>query len=89
MKTFNDSDMATFISILDNTRDIYIKIDKDSITPDMNLKNDLGIDSLGKVNLYYEISDLLETDDDEEETLNWKLVRDVLVYINENADDSE
>lgn len=89
MKTFNESDMATFISILDNTRDIYIKIDKDSITADMNLKNDLGIDSLGKVNLYYEISDLLETDDDEEETLNWKLVRDVLVYINENADDSE
>lgn len=89
MKTFNDSDMATFISILDNTRDIYIKIDKDSITPDMNLKNDLGLDSLGKVNLYYEISDLLETDDDEEETLNWKLVRDVLFYINENADDSE
>lgn len=89
MKRYDDNDMAYLISVLENTSDIFIKIDPTNITPEMNLKNDLGLDSLGKINLFYELSDALETEDDEEETLNWKIVRDVLIYINENIDDSQ
>lgn len=84
MKKFEDVDLEYLIDVLEDTKDIFIRIPKDSIKASHNLKNDLGLDSLGKINLFYEISDRLETEDDEEETLAWKEVSDILSYIHEN-----
>ncbi|EQC47696.1 hypothetical protein [Bacteriovorax sp. Seq25_V] len=87
MKQFNDDDLEFLISAIEETDDVFVKLPVGRIRPEHDLAKDLGLDSLGKINLFYEISDRLETDDEEEETLDWKQVRDILSYIHENRND--
>jgi acyl carrier protein len=70
--------------IITNTDDIFVRIPVDEIKGDHKIQEDLGIDSLGLVNLFYEISDEVESDDDEEVAANWSTVSDITKYIEEN-----
>ena len=67
--------------IIKDTEDIFIRIEIDSIKPDNSLTEDLGLDSLGKVNLFYEIIDTLGRDDSEEVLEKWNLVSDIIAYM--------
>ncbi len=87
MKHYNEDDLEFLVSAIEETDDVYVKLPVGKIRAEHDLAKDLGLDSLGKVNLFYEISDRLETDDEEEETLGWKQVRDILSYIHENRND--
>ncbi len=70
--------------ILTQTEDIFLKKNISDINQDDLLRENLGLDSLAKVTLFYEITDELETDDDEDILEQWNKVSDVLKYINEN-----
>lgn len=70
--------------IIAETEDVFVRIPVENITGAEKIQEDLGIDSLGRVNLFYEISDELETDDDEEVCANWNSVSDIVKYIEEN-----
>ncbi|MAX67278.1 MAG: hypothetical protein QF441_02560 [Bacteriovoracaceae bacterium] len=70
--------------ILTQTEDIFLKKNISDINQGDLLRENLGLDSLAKVTLFYEITDELETDDDEDILEQWNKVSDVLKYINEN-----
>ncbi|EQC50677.1 acyl carrier protein [Bacteriovorax sp. DB6_IX] len=70
--------------IITNTDDIFTRINASEIEAAHKIQEDLGIDSLGLVNLFYEISDELGTDDDEELAASWKSVADILNYMDAN-----
>lgn len=70
--------------IITDTEDVFVRMPVEKITGEEKIKEDLGIDSLGRVNLFYEISDDLGTDDDEEVCANWNTVADIIKYIEEN-----
>lgn len=70
--------------IITNTDDIFTRINASEIEATHKIQEDLGIDSLGLVNLFYEISDELGTDDDEELAASWKSVADILNYMDAN-----
>jgi acyl carrier protein len=70
--------------IITETEDVFVRIPVENISGEEKIKEDLGIDSLGRVNLFYEISDDLGTDDDEEVCANWNTVADIVKYIEEN-----
>ena len=78
------SSLDIFKRIITDTEDIFIRIPITEIAGKEKLNDDLGIDSLGKVNLFYEISDELETGDEEDVAVSWSTVDDVLRYIDEN-----
>ena len=70
--------------ILTQTEDIFLKKNISDINQGDLLRENLGLDSLAKVTLFYEITDELETNDDEDILEQWNKVSDVLKYINEN-----
>jgi len=69
--------------IITNTDDVFVRIPVEEIKGEHKIQEDLGIDSLGLVNLFYEISDEVESDDDEEIAANWSTVSDITKYIEE------
>lgn len=85
MKKFNEDDLEFLVSAIEESDEIDIKLPVGRIKAEHEVMKDLGLDSLGKVTLFYELADRLESDDeDEEEVNNWKKVSDILYFIHEN-----
>lgn len=67
--------------ILKDTDDLYLRSPIDDIQPDMNLITDLGIDSLTRITIFYEITDRFEVEVDEEVAATWNKISDVTEFI--------
>ena len=64
--------------------DIYVRRDAGPVTPATLLEAELGIDSIGRISLYYEIVDALTAAvDDAEERLvvRWRSLADVVGFV--------
>lgn len=66
--------------IVKSIDDLYLNTSVLDAPLDQNLK-DMGIDSLGRINLFYGIIDHFEVERDESEAANWKTLEDVLNFI--------
>lgn len=66
--------------IIKTVDDLYLNTSVLDVSEDMELKN-LGIDSLGRINLFYGIIDYFEIERDESVASNWKTLKDVLLFI--------
>lgn len=73
---------AKLKDIIETIDDLYLNKDIMEVSDDTLLK-DLGIDSLGRINLFYGIIDDFGVDRDENTATNWKTVKDVLLFIEE------
>ncbi|MBQ2387444.1 MAG: acyl carrier protein [Clostridia bacterium] len=60
-----------------------LMIDEDEITPESNIVDDLGADSLDMVDLVMTIEDEFELDVEDEDVENIKTVGDIVHYIEE------
>ncbi len=67
--------------ILKNTDDLYLRSPIEDIQPSMNLITDLGIDSLTRITIFYEITDHFEVEVDEEMAASWNTISDVTKFI--------
>lgn len=67
--------------ILKNTDDLYLRSPIEEIQPSMNLITDLGIDSLTRITIFYEITDHFEVEVDEEIAASWNTISDVTKFI--------
>lgn len=54
------------------------EIDKEEISPKSNLRNDLHIDSLAAVNLFFELEKKFDVEIKDEELANIKTVQDIV-----------
>lgn len=70
-------------NILKEAEDIYLRVAVDEIKPEHNLIDDLGLDSLGRVSIFHEISFELDKEIPEEKGVKWQTVKDVLDLIDE------
>lgn len=66
--------------IIKTVDDLYLNTSVLDASEDSELAN-LGIDSLGRINLFYGIIDFYGIDRDENEAANWKTLNDVLLFI--------
>ena len=67
--------------ILKNTDDLYLRSPIEEIQPSMNLITDLGIDSLTRITIFYEITDHFEVEVNEEIAASWNTISDVTKFI--------
>lgn len=73
------------ISLLSEVEDIYLRkpFALDCVSEQLN--EAFGIDSFGKVNLFYAIIDDLSLDLPETSAENWLTLQDLLAFIKQNA----
>lgn len=62
-----------------------LNCDADSVTPEANLAEDLGADSLDSVELNMALEDAFGISIPDEELTNMKKVSDIVAYIDEHA----
>lgn len=63
-----------------------LDVDEDSITPDANIQDDLGADSLDVVDLVMALEEEYEVEIPDEAVANIKTVGDIVKYIEDNQD---
>ena len=76
------------MEVFERTKDIIseqLNIDSTKITLEANLKEDLGADSLDAVEVIMALEDEFGITIDDETAQSFKLVKDLVVYIEENA----
>lgn len=61
-----------------------LRIDADTITPETDIKEDLGVDSLDVVELLMAIEDECGVHVPDDEIVNFKTVGDVVKYVEDN-----
>jgi len=62
-----------------------LKIDITKITPESSLRDDLGMDSFGSIEIIFEIEDAFNINVPQEEVPNINNFRDVVDYVEKNA----
>ncbi len=77
------SNLQQFKTILTQVEDIYLRISIAEITPEHELIKDLGLDSLGRITLYYELTEELGIEPDEQTAFAWTNVNDVLEFLDQ------
>ena len=76
------------MEVFERIKDIIseqLNIDSTKITLEANLKDDLGADSLDAVEVIMALEDEFGITIDDETAQGFKLVKDLVVYIEENA----
>ncbi len=76
------------MEVFERIKDIIseqLNIDSTKITLEANLKEDLGADSLDAVEVIMALEDEFGITIDDETAQSFKLVKDLVVYIEENA----
>ena len=84
MKT-DSKELSKLISIIKTVDDLYLKMKPEEIIADHNLIEDLGIDSLGKISIFYEVCDQLSIDCDENSISPWYKISDIISFIEESS----
>lgn len=82
--TEKSDELINFISIIKKVDDLYLKVPPEDIIADHNLILDLGIDSLGKVSIFYEVCDVFKIECDENSIAPWYKVSDIIDFIKAN-----
>lgn len=72
-------------NILKNTEDLYMHFKIDEIVKDHKLVNDLGIDSLGRITIFYELTHAINIEGDELVAHRWEKVADIIQYMKDNT----
>jgi hypothetical protein len=76
-----DRTIAWLVSLIESTDDLYLR---DTGVPPgaaSRLESDLGIDSLGRIGLFYAILDALGVDGDERAVAGWRTMGDVVEFV--------
>ena len=66
------------ITLLEQMDDLFLRVDPKDIKPEHNLTNDLGIDSLTRLAILFELQDQLRLDLDQNVASNWSTIEDIL-----------
>jgi len=74
-------------SILKRLEDIYVATPIDKIVPANKLIDDLGIDSLGRVGLFYELLDEFDMDEDESACQSWVTINDIILFVSKRVNE--
>lgn len=75
------STIEVFKNILNDIDDLFLRVEVNEIKPEHTIINDLGIDSLTRVTIFYEIQDHYETERDEMDAAKWNTIQDILSYM--------
>lgn len=75
--------LSTFQKILSGIDDLFLRVKINDIKPEHKIIDDLGIDSLTRVTIFYEIQDHYDQDRDQMDAANWQTINDILLYMNE------
>jgi len=62
-----------------------LKIDIAKITPDSSLRDDLGMDSFGSIEIIFEIEDIFNLDVPQDQVPNINTFRDVVDYVEKSV----
>ncbi len=76
--------IAWILARIEAAPDIYVRPLDAAPTPATRLDADLGIDSIGKIGLFYEIADALEcetSEEDEASVADWRCLGDVIAFV--------
>jgi acyl carrier protein len=82
----NDDDavIAWILALIEAAPDIYLRPLDQAPSKATRLEADLGIDSIGKIGLFYEIADALDGEtnaDDEAAVAEWRCLGDIITFI--------
>tara|TARA_Y100000590_G_scaffold470454_1_gene665196 strand:- start:63488 stop:63676 length:189 start_codon:yes stop_codon:yes gene_type:complete len=58
-----------------------LRVEIDNIQSQNSIYDDLGIDSLTRVTIFYEIQDHFNIDKDESDAAQWRTIQDILTYM--------
>lgn len=64
---------------------MYAEIDPGEITPESDIRNDLGLNSLTLMNLIVEVEDRYNIEIPEEAAIEFETVGDVIAYLEKNV----
>lgn len=73
--------LALIRDIMSAAEDVHIRIPLEELEAEHELATHLGLDSLGRIGFFYELTDRLGVDADEAEGDAWKTLGDVLDFI--------
>jgi acyl carrier protein len=77
--------ISWFIEIARTTPDVYVRTASGGVNAGTHLQNELGIDSIGKLCVFYSLVDALGTEDEETAVAEWSTVGDVLAFLRSRA----
>ena len=71
------------VACMGATEDLYLRGDVGAITPSTTLRDELGIDSIGRVSLFYTVLDTLEVDAEDDAAAALETVGDLIALVRE------
>jgi acyl carrier protein len=79
----SDAALVTWLlALLERTPDVYVRRPPNGIVDaTTSLRDGLGIDSIGRLCVFYAVVDALKADDDEATVSTWTTVGDVLAFV--------
>ena len=74
-----EAELLAFVArCVSDTDDVFARIPAGGLAPAHRLRDDLGVDSIGRVSLFYAILDALDTDADEERVAAVETIGDLV-----------
>lgn len=68
-------------NILEEMDDLFLRVEIQQIKSEHKIIEDIGIDSLTRVSLFYEITDAFNVDKDEMDAASWITISDIVEYM--------
>ena len=77
----DDADaLAWWQALVEDTEDVYVRAPAGGVCMDSSLRDELGIDSIGLISVFYAVIDCFGLDLDEVEAADWATVSDVVSF---------
>jgi acyl carrier protein len=84
-----DSDaLAWWLALVQRTEDVYVRVPREGLRLDSNLRDELGIDSIGLISVFYAVIDCFELDLDEAAAADWQTAGDAMAFARQCAADA-
>ena len=77
--------VAWFLALLERTPDVFVRLPAGGVDASTSLRDGLGIDSIGRLCVFYAVVDAIGAEDDESVVGSWSTVGDVLSFVRERA----
>ena len=75
--------VAWLLALLERTPDVYVRLPRGGVDTTTSLRDGLGIDSIGRLCVFYAVVDAIGAADDESVVAGWTTVGDVLAFVRE------